>query len=514
MTENADKKAKKAKKAKIFKPKARIPRGLRDMAGAELALQTSMLKTISQVYDSYGFAALDTSAMEYADTLGKFLPDDDRPNEGVFSFEDDDGQWLSLRYDLTAPLARYVAEHYDRLPKPLRRYQWGAVYRNEKPGPGRFRQFLQFDADTVGAAGQQADAEICTMAADCMEALGIERTDYIVRVNNRKILDGVLESIGLERSAEDYETRRLTVLRAMDKLDRLGTEAVRLLLGDGRKDESGDFTKGASLNDAAIESVMTFISAGDNNRQTVLKNLAHLVRDSDTGMTGIAELAQMDELFTALGYAEDRISFDPSVVRGLGYYTGPVFEIELTFQAENEDGELARFGSVGGGGRYDDLVKRFKGVEIPATGISIGVSRLAAALTALTALNKASKDNEAGQAPLVVALVMDKQRLAETAKMVQELRQAGIRAEMYMGDSGMKPQMRYADNRAARLALIEGEDEVAQGVVTIKDLTMGKAKAAEIEDNAEWRASEHAQQQVKRSDLVDAVKKMLEVNVS
>ena len=419
-----------AKKQKIFKPKARIPRGLRDMQGGELSLQAAMIETVAAVYRSYGFSALDTSALEYADALGKFLPDDDRPNEGVFSFEDDDGQWLSLRYDLTAPLARFVAEHYDRLPKPFRRYQFGSVFRNEKPGPGRYRQFLQIDADTVGASGQQADAEICSMAADCMEALGLARGQYYVRVNNRKILDGVLESIGLENTAADYETRRLTILRAIDKLDRLGTQGVEALLGDGRKDDSGDFTKGAQLDATAIGKIMGFVTAGmsDNetplDRATVLANLQPLVADSETGCAGIAELAAMDSIFTATGYDESQIVFDPAVVRGLGYYTGPVFEIELTFEAENEQGELARFGSVGGGGRYDDLVKRFKGIEIPATGISIGVSRLAAALTQL------GKTGLSNEAPLVVVLVMERDNIASIATLVQTLRRDGIRAEM------------------------------------------------------------------------------------
>ena len=491
-----------AKKQKQFKPKARIPRGMRDMSGAELELQSNMIAIISDIYANYGFEALDTSAFEYADALGKFLPDDDRPNEGVFALEDDDGQWLSLRYDLTAPLARYVAEHYDRLPKPFRRYQYGAVYRNEKPGPGRFRQFLQFDADTVGAAGQQADTEICAMAADCMEALGITRGDYVVRVNNRKILDGVLQIIGLTPEQENYDMRRLTVLRAMDKLDRLGIEGVRQLLGTGRKDESGDFTAGAELAPEAIDKIISFVDCGGGTRAEVLARLEKLVSGSELGLAGIEELHQMDSLLTALGYDIDRVIFDPSVVRGLGYYTGPVFEIDLIFEAENEDGTLSRFGAVGGGGRYDDLVKRFKGVEIPATGISIGVSRLAAALTAL------GKHEIAQQAPLIVVLVMDRERLSDYACMVQELRQAGIRAEMYMGESGMKAQMRYADNRKARLVIIEGEDEHAKGVVTIKDLELGAQKSAEIDDNAEWRASAHAQQEVKKSELSDKIKQI------
>jgi histidyl-tRNA synthetase len=502
--QSADRPSKRqAKKQKKFKPKARTPRGFRDMAGDELRLQNHMLATISRVYEGYGFEALETSAFEYADALGKFLPDDDRPNEGVFALEDDDGQWMSLRYDLTAPLARHVAEHYDRLPKPLRRYQFGPVWRNEKPGPGRYRQFMQIDADTVGAGNQAADAEICMMAADCMEALGIARGDYLVRINNRKIMDGLLQAIGLDPEAEGFESRRLTILRAMDKYDRLGLEGVKALLGEGRKDDSGDFTKGAGLDAAQIDKVAQMVSISAADRGQAMTAMAALVGDTQNGLAGIAELQDMAAIFDALGYDADRLAIDPSVVRGLGYYTGPVYEIELTFEAQDESGELARFGSVGGGGRYDDLVKRFKGVEIPATGISIGVSRLAAALMLL------GQGAAATPAPLVVVTAMDKETRPDLMALVSDLRAAGLRAEMYMGDSAMKAQLRYADARGARLVVIEGEDERAAGVVTLKDLHLGAEKSAEIEDNAEWRASEHAQKQVKRADLVAEIQKII-----
>lgn len=493
----------KAKKQKIFKPKARTPRGFRDMAGDELSLQHSMIATIAAVYERYGFGALDTSAFEYADALGKFLPDDDRPNEGVFALEDDDGQWMSLRYDLTAPLARYVSENYDALPKPLRRFQWGPVWRNEKPGPGRYRQFLQIDADTVGAGNMAADAEICMMAADCMAALGIGTGDYVVRINNRKIMDGLLEAIGLDAASDDYESQRLTILRAMDKFDRLGIDGVRALLGDGRKDESGDYTKGAGLDASQIEKVAAMVSIDAGARPKAITDMEALVGHTQAGEDGVRELREMDALFDALGYGADRLCVDPSIVRGLGYYTGPVYEIELTFDAEDENGEMARFGSVGGGGRYDDLVKRFKGIEVPATGISIGVSRLAAALTML------GKADTAKAPPLVVVLVMDKQTRPELMQLVQSLRQAGVRAELYIGDSAMKAQLRYADLRGARLVVIEGEDERQAGVVTLKDLELGKQQSADIEDNAEWRASTHAQQQVARADLVEKIKDIL-----
>src|ERR1700750_526342 len=231
------------KPKKPQKLKARLPRGLEDRGPDAINATRQMVETIRAVYERYGFEPVETPAFEYTDALGKFLPDQDRPNEGVFSFQDDDEQWISLRYDLTAPLARYVAENFDALPKPYRSYRAGYVYRNEKPGPGRFRQFMQFDADTVGSASMAADAEICMMAADTLERLGIKRGDYVIKVNNRKVLDGVMEAIGL--GGAENAGRRLTVLRAIDKLDRFEWPEIEKLLGAGRKDESGDFTQGA-----------------------------------------------------------------------------------------------------------------------------------------------------------------------------------------------------------------------------------------------------------------------------
>ena len=339
--------------SKADKIKARAPRGFADRAPADLAATERMLAAIRDTYELYGFEGVETPFVEYTDALGKFLPDQDRPNEGVFSFQDDDEQWLSLRYDLTAPLARYVAENFDALPKPYRSYRAGWVFRNEKPGPGRFRQFMQFDADTVGAASVAADAEICMMAADTLERLGLKRGDFVIKVNNRKVLDGVLEAIGL--GGEDKAGQRLTVLRAIDKLDRLGPEGVRQLLGAGRKDESGDFTKGAGLEPDAIARVLAFTDAKGANNAATVDNLRKVVGSSARGLEGADELAEIASLVAASGY-EDRVIIDPSVVRGLEYYTGPVYEAELTFQVQDEDGRPVRFGSVGGGGRYDGLV--------------------------------------------------------------------------------------------------------------------------------------------------------------
>ncbi len=484
------------------RPEARLPKGFQDTGPADARAVARMLGTIREVYESYGFEPLETSAIEYTDALGKFLPDQDRPNAGVFSFQDEDDQWLSLRYDLTAPLARYVAENYDRLPKPYRRYATGPVWRNEKPGPGRFRQFTQFDADTVGTESVAADAEICMLAADTFERLGIPRGDYVLKVNNRKVLDGVMEAIGL--AGDEHAAGRLTVLRAIDKLDRLGIEGVSLLLGAGRRDESGDFTKGAGLNEAQIAKVIGYVSveAASSGRETVAA-LRRVLDDTEVGRAGLDELDEMATLVAACGYGADRIRIDPSVVRGLEYYTGPVFEAELTFKVTGDDGQPVRFGSVGGGGRYDDLVARFTGQRVPATGFSIGVSRL---LSALKHLKKG--ETGAGTGPVVV-LVMDRKELPRYQRLAQTLRQAGIAAEMYLGTSGMKAQMKYADRRGAPCVVIQGGDELAKGEVQVKDLIEGAKAAATIKDAKEWREGRPAQFSVPESDLVDAVKGVL-----
>lgn len=484
------------------KTKARVPRGFVDRTSAELHAAEKMTTVIRGVYELYGFEAVETPIFEYTDALGKFLPDQDRPNAGVFSIQDDDEQWMSLRYDLTAPLARYFSENFETLPKPYRSYRAGWVFRNEKPGPGRFRQFMQFDADTVGSPTVAADAEICMMAADTMEQLGIDRGDYVVRVNNRKILDGVLELIGL--IGDKYTDKRLTVLRAIDKLDKFGAEGVKLLLGKGRLDESGDFTKGAELSDDAVEKVIAFISAGGANSSITLDNLSRVVNGSERGTEGVNELQEMLALFNAAGYAE-RVKIDPSVVRGLEYYTGPVFEVELLFDIVNEDGQKVVFGSVGGGGRYDGLVSRFRDEPVPATGFSIGVSRL---MTALKNLGKL--DLSVGIGPVVV-LVMDKdsESLQRYQHMVTELRNNGIRAELYVGGSGMKAQMKYADRRHAPCVVIQGSQERAEGKVQIKDLVEGARLSEKIEDNKTWRESRPAQVTVDESQLVNAVREII-----
>jgi len=505
------------KPKKPQKLRARLPRGLADRGPAEIAATRRMTEIIREVFERYGFEPVETPAMEFTDALGKFLPDQDRPNEGVFSFQDDDEQWISLRYDLTAPLARYVAENFDSLPKPYRSYRAGYVYRNEKPGPGRFRQFMQFDADTVGSASPAADAEMCMMAADTMEALGIPRGSYVVKVNNRKVLDGVMESIGL--GGDENAGRRLTVLRAIDKLDKFSETDVRKLLGagrwDGGEEGKGDFTKGANLENWQADLIFATSLESDpqgfgiSGTTIALPNGKTVNEVSASYSAGRDELDEIQQLVRNSGYGLDRIRIDPSVVRGLEYYTGPVYEVELTLETKDEKDRPVRFGSVGGGGRYDGLVSRFRGEPVPATGFSIGVSRLQAALTMLGKL-----DTTPEFGPVVVT-VFDRERVADYQKMVAALRAANIRAELYLGNpKNMGNQLKYADKRNSPCVIIQGSDEKddpAGPQVLLKDLILGAELAKLEKDRDEYLQKQgEAQTKVPQAALVDEVRKILD----
>ncbi|HRO12984.1 histidine--tRNA ligase [Amaricoccus sp.] len=490
----------KDKQKKPRRPRAETPRGFRDYFGAEVRARDAMLAQICEVYHAWGFDPLETSAVETVEALGKFLPDVDRPNEGVFAWRDEDEQWLALRYDLTAPLARVYAQHRQSLPAPYRRYAVGPVWRDEKPGPGRFRQFYQCDADTVGAASVAADAEMCAMLGEALEAAGIARGDYAVRINNRKVLNGVMEVVGLLDPAdpEAQAGRRGIVMRAIDKIDRLGEAGVRALLGAGRRDESGDFTAGAGLEAEGAETILAFMAARADDGAATCARLRELVGGSAAGREGVEELETMAGLLAARGASA---VIDPAVVRGLGYYTGPVVEAELTFEVVDEDGRPRQFGSVAGGGRYDDLVRRFTGEAVPATGISIGVDRL------LAALGEKGRLTAEGPGPVVVT-VMDRGEMAGYQQMAAELRAAGLRAEVFLGGGNMARQLKYADQRRAAVAVIEGGDERARGVVQLKDLALGARLAAEIATHEAWKA-QPAQVEVPRGGLVAAVRAML-----
>ena len=488
-------------KKKNPRPKAETPKGFRDYFGAEVTERKQMLDRIAEIYHLHGFDPLETSAVETVEALGKFLPDVDRPNAGVFAWQEEDvpgggrGDWMALRYDLTAPLARVAAQYRNDLPAPYRRYAMGPVWRNEKPGPGRFRQFYQCDADTVGSASVAADAEICAMLADALEAVGIARGDYLVRINNRKVLNGVLEA------AEVGPDKADDVLRQIDKFDKVGEAGVRQLLTVGRKDDSGAEIEGVGLSDAQARPVLAFLTSKGAGNAATLANLRAAVGGSAIGAEGVDELAQIAVLLVGLGVGEDRAIIDPSIVRGLGYYTGPVFEAELTFEILDEKGRKRQFGSVAGGGRYDGLVERFTGQKVPATGVSIGVDRL---LAALRAKGLAGGD---ARGPVVVT-VMDRDRMAAYHAMAAELRAAGIRAEVYLGNpKNFGNQLKYADKRAAPIAVIQGGDEAERGVVQLKDLILGAKLASEV-SHEEWK-SQPAQTEVPRDQLVAAIREML-----
>ena len=485
--------------AEPVRPEARAPRGFQDRRGHDLVAERRIVQAVSEVYERWGFEPLETSAFEYADALGKFLPDADRPNEGVFALQDDDDQWMALRYDLTAPLARFAAQTWETLPKPFRRYAFGPVWRNEKPGPGRFREFVQCDADTVGSDRPEADAEIIAMAVEGLQAAGVAPGQATIKIASRKLVNGVLQAAGVTEQGQT-----LAVLRAVDKLDRLGPEGVKLLLGEGRLDESGDFTKGAGLNAKGIDAVLAFLAVQAGQRDSVLNALDAVVGGTEAGAEGLNELGRISAALKAMGVADAAASIDPSVVRGLEYYTGAVFEAELLLDTTDDKGRPVRFGSIGGGGRYDDLVARFTGERTPATGFSFGVSRLVSALRA------AGRDPAGDARGPVVIIAFSEEDMAHYFTAASELRAAGIAAEVYLGKAGMKAQMKYADRRGAPAAVIMGGDEIAAGTATIKDLDLGRELARKVADNDAWRSERPGQSVVPRADLVKTVRAILD----
>ena len=434
------------KKEKNNKPPKELPLGFVDRQEKELLVRDFIISNIKEVMIKYGFQYLETPSFEYSESIGKFLPDKDRPDEGVFSFQDEN-KWLSLRYDLTAPLARYVAKNYLEIQKPFKRYQLGTVWRNEKPGPGRFREFLQFDADFVGTKSLQADAELCVMISEILEKCGLNKEEYIVKISSRKITEELFKRINI-----DNNEQKLTALRALDKLDRLGWEGVNQLLGDGRKDKSGDFTKGANLSSSNIEAI-----------ENELKKKSPETED----------LQEIIKLFK--DYNFNNFEFDPSIIRGLEYYTGPIFEVNLKFDVKNNKGQIIQFGSIGGGGRYDNLVNNFGNYEAPATGISIGLDRLVYALMQ-------KKEFKVKQSKPVVICIFDKNSMKEYISLQILLRNAGISTEIYPGESKLKKQMEYANKIKSPAVILYGEDEIKSSKPTLRNLSTGKEKSIEIKE--------------------------------
>ena len=433
-------------KEKNNKPSKELPLGFVDRQEKELLVRDFIISNVKEVMIKYGFQYLETPSFEYSDSIGKFLPDKDRPDEGVFSFKDDN-KWLSLRYDLTAPLARYVAKNYLEIPKPFKRYQLGTVWRNEKPGPGRFREFLQFDADFVGTKSLQADVELCVMISEILEKCGLSKSDYIIKISSRKITEELFKKINIVD-----ESQRLTALRALDKIDRLGWDAVKQLLGEGRKDKSGDFTKGASLSLENIEII-----------EKELKNKSPKAED----------LKEMLKIFD--DYKFKNFEVDPTIIRGLEYYTGPIFEVNLKFDVKNNKGKVIQFGSIGGGGRYDNLVNNFGNYEAPATGISIGLDRLIYALMQ-------KKEFKVKESKPLVICIFDKNAMKEYINLQTLLRTAGISVEIYPGEGKLKKQMEYANKIKSPAVILYGENEIKLGKPTLRDLKSGNEKSIEMKE--------------------------------
>ena len=433
-------------KDKILKPSKELPLGFVDRQEKELLIRDFIISNIKEVMTRYGFQYLETPSFEYTDSIGKFLPDKERPDQGVFSFKDEN-KWLSLRYDLTAPLARYVAKNYLEIPKPFKRYQLGTVWRNEKPGPGRFREFLQFDADFVGTKSLQADAELCVMISEILEKCGLGKKEYIIKISSRKITEELFKKINL-----DDDEQKLTALRALDKIDRLGWTGVKQLLSEGRKDKSGDFTKGANLNESNIE--------------TIEKELKK--KSPETG-----DLLEILKIFKDYNFSN--FEFDPSIIRGLEYYTGPVFEVNLKFNVKNNKGQIIQFGSIGGGGRYDNLVNNFGNYDAPATGISIGLDRLVYSLMQ-------KKEFKVKQSKPVVICVFDKNSMREYIYLQTMLRKAGVSAEIYPGESKLKKQMEYANKIKSPAVIFYGENEIKSGKPTLRNLSSGEEKSIKIKE--------------------------------
>ena len=448
-------------KEKKIKPSKELPSGFEDRQEKELLIRDFVISNIKEVMIKYGFQYLETPSFEYTESIGKFLPDKERPGEGVFSFEDE-SKWMSLRYDLTAPLARYVARNYLEIPKPFKRYQLGTVWRNEKPGPGRFREFQQFDADFVGTKNLMADAELCLMMSEILKKCGLTDNDFTIKFSSRKILEGLLDDYKIT-----MKERRLKVLRSLDKVDRLGWEAVEKLLGPGRKDESGDFTEGADLPEDVIDDLQGQLKYDDEETFTYDQ------WSKEVGGDAYKDIKSLEDSFK-LFYLKNVI-FDPTLIRGLEYYTGPIFEVNINFDVKNSKGKTVQFGSIGGGGRYDNLVDNFGNYDCPATGISIGLDRLIFALMQ-------KKDFKIKPTRPIVICVFDKDKTEKYVSILKKLRSSNISSEIYPGEGKLKKQMEYANKIGSPAVILYGDDEIKSGKATLKNLGTGNEISVKLED--------------------------------
>ena len=468
----------------------RTLKGFQDLLPEDLIYRKEIIRSIEGVFEMYGFVPLETPALEPLEVL--LGTGGDETNKELFRLQTPEEEEVALRFDLTVPFARLLAQYPDRLKVPVRRYAIGPVWRADKPGPGRFRQFTQFDADVAGTDSVAADAEIVAIMCEIFVALGTE--SYLVLINNRRLIDALLLGCGIED-----EARQKHVLRVIDKLGKAGEENVRLELGEGRVDKSGDPIPGVRLESNAIERIIAFIKVRSDTRAGVVEALAGVLPESRESEAALSEMGELGDALEAMGVSEKNAVFAPSLARGLDYYTGPVFEAIIP--------KARKFGSVMGGGRYDGLVERFLNRPIPCTGMSVGLDRLIAALTHLGAAVPKLTTVQA----LVVTLGNVPKK--ETLKVAAELRAAGIRTETYLASKKkmqMSNQLSHADRYGIPVAVILGEDEIAQGQVSIKDLQKGKAARKEIEDHEEYRkAGTQTQVTVPRGEMVSRVQRLL-----
>lgn len=476
---------------KISRVEPRTLKGFQDFLPEDLLARKTVIRTIESVFARYGFVPLDTPALEYLDTL--LGAGGEGANKELFRLESPEGEPIALRFDLTVPFARLLAQYPERLKTPCRRYALGPVWRADKPGPGRFREFTQFDIDAAGAADVAVDAEIVAIMCEVMQAVGA--AEYIVLVNNRRLIDALLEGCGIVDEAKQKH-----VLRVIDKLGKVGLDNIRLELADGRIDESGDPIPGVHLDAGTIEKILNFVGVSGASRAEVIEHLVSALPDTDAARAALGEMRDLAAALTALGIAEEHARFDPSLARGLDYYTGPVFETVLPNAPE--------FGSVMGGGRYNRLVERFLDRPIPCTGMSVGLDRLLAALAHLGLTPTARTTTQ------VLVVTMGNVPKSESLRLAAELRAAGYRTEVYFAAKkkmGLKFQLAHADHWAIPVAVILGEDELAGGVVSVKDLDAGKKEREHIEDREAYReAGKAGQVTVPRAEMLDAVRSLLE----
>jgi histidyl-tRNA synthetase len=463
----------------------RVSRGLRDLLPDQMLARQSMIDTIRGVYELYGFVPLSTPAIEFLDVLSGSAGQE--AQQSIFRVTNPENEALGLRFDLTVPLARVVAQ-YAELPRPFRRYQVAPVWRADKPDKGRFREFTQFDLDSVGTESEIADTEILAGMADTLDKLGVGR--YLVRFSSRAMLNLLLDFAGIGHE------QGVDVFRVLDKLDKVGLDKVRLELAQGYKDESGDAIRGVGLTADQIDRIVQFLGIKADARRDVVAQLRDLFKGLEHAPGQIDVVERISNHLYALGYGDDKIALDLSIARGLAYYTGPVFEAILL--------DAPQFGSVFGGGRYDDLVMRFLGQAIPAVGASMGVDRLLSALAYLDRLDKRKATAR------VLITNMDHALVDDYLQMTWELRRAGIPTELYIGTAkGPGKQLKYADQYEIPLAILYGSNEKQQGLVTVKNMAVGRAKAGELGDRSAWIAQRPGQTTIPRAELVEGIRRLL-----